>query len=297
MIDVKNCRCLLFMPANNPAMLLSSDVLDADAVILDLEDSVSLVNKDAARILLRNALKSLTFSNSRICIRINPTDSPYWLDDLNEIICDKVDAIVFPKASVEGLKLLEKNLTRIEKEKKVKKKIPLILLIESPVDLLNLEKIVSISDRVIALAFGAEDYATYMGIKRSSSSKEIEWARFLIATFAKAHNLSSFDTPYTDISNFQGLREDSSFVKSIGFTGKLSINPRHVEVIQEIFSLKEEEIQEALIIIKEAKKAKEEGLGVFSYKGKMVDLPVIERANNIIRMAKLYNLLKGEVDE
>lgn len=271
-------------------MLTTSDCLDADAVIFDLEDAVSVKEKDSARILVSEALLSLPLVGIETTVRVNPLDTPYWKEDLLQVVPAAPDAIVVPKASVSAVKAMEEVIAALEEEHGLKKRIKLHLLIESARALVDLKDIVSASDRVASLLLGAEDLASDLGIKRTAHNKEIEYARYLVATMARAYGVDALDTPYTDMENFKGLEEDTKFARSIGFTGRLAINPRQIEVIHQVFSPTEEEIVEAENILLEAEEAERQGLGVFSYKGKMVDLPVIHRAEKTLEKAKKWGL-------
>lgn len=273
-------RSLLFMPGNNPGMLISSDVLGADMVVFDLEDAVALSEKDSARILVRNALKTLKFRKSKVGVRINPTDSPYWEEDLEEIVPLKPDAIIIPKASESAVKIVEERMGDI----------PSFLLIESAHSLINIREIVEASKNKIGLILGGEDYAQSMGIKRTKTYKELEYGRFTLATTAKAYGIDAIDTPYTDVEDIEGLKSDTLFAKSIGMNGRLLISPRHIRYAHKIFSPTKEEIKEAQAILREGERAEKEGLGAFSYNGKMVDLPVLKRAEMIVKNAKEWGL-------
>jgi len=285
-------RSLLFMPGNNPGMLTSADCLEADSIIFDLEDAVSLKEKDAARILVREALSFLPLEEVEVTVRVNPLDSPYWREDLESIIPAKPDGIVIPKASVESVKTMVKEIERLEETHETGKRTKLLLIIESAMGLIDLRNIIESSDRIEAILLGAEDLSSDMGIKRTKESKEIEYARYLVATAARAYRIDALDTPYTDIDDVEGLEADTRFAKSIGFGGRLAINPRQIVTIHEVFSPTQEEIEEAQIIISEAEEAEKKGLGVFSYKGKMVDLPVIKRAEQIVDSARKWGLVR-----
>ncbi len=280
------------MPGNNPGMLTTADVLGADTIVFDLEDAVSINEKDSARILVREALEFLDIVDSEVSVRINPYDSPYCLDDLAVIIPAKPDVIVIPKAGAESIQAIEKEIERLEEEHQLDYKVDFILIIETAMGLFDLKAVLESSKRIVGLILGAEDLSSDLEIKRTKSNKEIEYARFSIATAAKAYKIDAIDTPYTDVEDFEGLREDTLFAKSIGFNGRLAINPRQIEVIHHVFTPTEEEIGEAQEILFEAEEAEKSGLGVFSYKGKMVDLPVIKRAETTINSAKKWGLLK-----
>ena len=289
---MKNRRSMLFMPGNNPGMLISADILGADSVIYDLEDAVSLDEKDAARILVKNALSFLEFTHSEITVRINPIDSPYWEQDLEAVIPVLPDGIVVPKASVEAVLAVEQKIADIKKEHGIQKDFALLMLIESAKGIMDADAIAKASPAIEALLLGGEDYSVDMGIKRTRLSKELEYARFTLTTAAHAYGLDSLDTPFTDIEDFEGLKLDTAFSKSIGFSGRLVINPRQVEDIHAVFSPTQEEIERAQALLAAAEEARQQGLGVFSFKGKMVDLPVIKRAEALTKSARAWGLIK-----
>ena len=289
---MKNRRSMLFMPGNNPGMLVSADILGADSIIYDLEDAVSLDEKDSARTLVRNALSFLKFTHSEITVRINPIDSPYWEKDLEAIIPVLPDGIVIPKASVDAVHSVEQKINEIKKAHNITKNFSFLMLVESARGIMDVNFIAKASPLIQGLLLGGEDYSVDMGIQRTRLSKELEYARFSLATAAHAYGLDSLDTPFTDVEDFEGLRLDTAFSKNIGFSGRLVINPRQVEEIHKIFSPSSAEIERAEAILQAAEEAKQNGLGVFSFKGKMVDLPVIKRAQALYDSAKNWGLIK-----
>ncbi len=289
---MKNRRSMLFMPGNNPGMLVSADILGADSIIYDLEDAVALDEKDSARNLVRNALSFLKFTHSEITVRINPIDSPYWEKDLEAIIPVLPDGIVIPKASVDAVHSVEQKINEIKKAHNITKNFSFLMLVESARGIMDVNSIAKASSLIQGLLLGGEDYSVDMGIQRTRLSKELEYARFSLTTAAHAYGLDSLDTPFTDVEDFEGLRLDTAFSKSIGFSGRLVINPRQVEEIHKIFSPSSAEIERAEAILQAAEEAKQKGLGVFSFKGKMVDLPVIKRAQALYDSAKNWGLIK-----
>ena len=289
---MKNRRSMLFMPGNNPGMLVSADILGADSIIYDLEDAVSLDEKDSARTLVRNALSFLKFTHSEITVRINPIDSPYWEKDLESIIPVLPDGIVIPKASVDAVHSVEQKINEIKKAHNITKNFSFLMLVESARGIMDVNSIAKASSLIQGLLLGGEDYSVDMGIQRTRLSKELEYARFSLTTAAHAYGLDSLDTPFTDVEDFEGLRLDTAFSKSIGFSGRLVINPRQVEEIHKIFSPSSAEIERAEAILQAAEETKQKGLGVFSFKGKMVDLPVIKRAQALYDSAKNWGLIK-----
>ncbi len=291
---MNNLRSMLFMPGNNPGMLVSADQLGADAIIYDLEDAVSLEEKDSARELVKNALINLAFEHSFVTVRMNPIDSPYWQDDLDAILPAEPDGIVIPKASVEAVQTVEKYVNDFYDKQQVKEEdrtIRFLLLIEDAAGIINADKIAASTNRADALLLGGEDYSVSMGVERTDDSKELEYARFRLATCARAFHLDALDTPFTDINDEEGLKKDTAFSKQIGFNGRLVINPRQIPAIHRIFTPSQEKIEDAQIVLQAAEDARKNGKGVFSFRGKMVDKPVISRAENLVKAAKEWGLL------
>lgn len=288
---MKTLRTMLFMPGNNPGMLVSADNLDADAIIYDLEDAVSTSQKDAARDLVANALRTLSYKNSVVTVRINPTDSPYWKDDIRAIIPAGPDGLVIPKSNKDTAKEVFDFIDEFTKENNIENNLKYYMLVESARGILELEDIVKQSDRIEGLLLGAEDYSVDMQVKRTEGSEEIAFARYRIVTVAKAYGLNAIDTPYTDIDNMEGLKKDTKFVKTIGFNGRLIVGPRQVFAVNEMFSPTQAEIEDAKVIVSQAEEAERKGLGVFSFRGKMVDKPIINRSENLLKSAKEWGLI------
>lgn len=288
---MKILRTMLFMPGNNPGMLVSADNLEADAIIYDLEDAVSTSQKDAARDLVANALRTLSYKNSLVTVRINPTDSPYWKDDIRAIIPASPDGLVIPKSNKDTAKEVFDFIDEFTKENNIENNLKYYMLVESARGILELEDIVKQSDRIEGLLLGAEDYSVDMQVKRTEGSEEIAFARYRIVTVAKAYGLNAIDTPFTDIDNMEGLRKDTMFVKTIGFNGRLIVGPRQVFAVNEMFSPTQAEIEDAKVIVSQAEEAERKGLGVFSFRGKMVDKPIITRSKNLLKSAKEWGLI------
>lgn len=288
---MKTLRTMLFMPGNNPGMLVSADNLEADAIIYDLEDAVSTSQKDAARDLVASALRTLSYKNSVVTVRINPTDSPYWKDDIRAIIPAGPDGLVIPKSNKDTAKEVFDFVDEFTKENNIENNLKYYMLVESARGILELEDIVKQSDRIEGLLLGAEDYSVDMQVKRTEGSEEIAFARYRIVTVAKAYGLNAIDTPFTDIDNMEGLRKDTKFVKTIGFNGRLIVGPRQVFAVNEMFSPTQAEIEDAKVIVSQAEEAERKGLGVFSFRGKMVDKPIITRSENLLKSAKEWGLI------
>ncbi|MCH5148483.1 MAG: CoA ester lyase [Clostridiales bacterium] len=284
-------RSLLFIPGNNPAMLQNCDVFESDAVILDLEDAVSVTEKDAARALVSGYLKSLTeVPPMEIIVRINGLDTEYYEHDLEAIVSDKIDTVMLPKATVEYLNVLDKLLSKAEKAKDMQKRISVIPIVELAVSVLQIEEIVK-CPRVNGVLLGAEDLSGDLGVMRTKQGNEILYPRMRLAYACAAYKIDAIDTPFTDTNDNQGLKEDCRFVNNLGFNAKAAIHPNQVPVINEVFVPERKSIEWALRVEEAARQASLKGLGVFGLDGKMVDKPVITRAQNILEKARKYKLI------
>jgi citrate lyase subunit beta/citryl-CoA lyase len=285
-------RTMLFIPGNNPGMLQNAGILGADSIILDLEDAVSLDEKDSARILVRNAIKNIDFYESELVVRINPMSTPYGYDDVNEIARVKPDVLLLAKATEEDMKAVSEMLDRIEKEEGFEhNSIKLFALIETAYGLENVAGIIASSGRTAGVLLGAEDLTADLGIKRTREGEEIFYARSKVAAACKALKVDAVDTPFTDLNDCEGLTMDTERAKSLGMTGKAAINPRQVDTIHEVFAPTEDEIRYAIMVMEARDEALKEGKGVFSLNGKMVDAPIIARAQTTIEKARLAGLI------
>ena len=280
-------RSMLFLPGNSPNILLNADFLGSDSIILDLEDAVAPTEKDAARILVRNAITSLSYTRE-VIVRINPVESPYWQKDLRAIIPVKPDMIMPTKVGCAAdVKIVADFITQLEKEFGMEEGgVKMIPLIETALGVENAYAIASADSRVTAIFLGGEDFTADMRCKRTKEGTEIFYARSRMVLAARAAGVDVYDTPWTDVEDYDGLIEDAKFAKSLGFTGKSSISPRHIPFINEVFSPTEEEIQYARDVFACIEKAKAEGKGVVSLRGKMIDAPIVARARQVLEAAE-----------
>jgi citrate lyase subunit beta/citryl-CoA lyase len=276
-----------------PGMLQNIPVFDADGVMIDLEDAVPLGEKDAARVLARNFLRMFTDRSKEIFVRINGLDTKYALDDLREVLPSRPDGIRLPKADEpEVVERLDTLLTEYEERLDLEiGYFSIMPSIESAVGVLNCVKTAQASRRLVALAFGAEDYTASMEIERTRGGEELLGARMQIVLAAKAAGLQAIDSVFADANDMDGLRADTELVKRLGFTGKSLVNPRQIEVVHEVFRPKREEIDHALEVMEAIQRAREMGTGVASLRGKMVDAPVVKRAARTIRTAVAFGLI------
>lgn len=287
-------RNMLFLPGNNPNMLINANCLGADAVIFDLEDAVSPAEKDAARLLVRNTMRYMDFTGCETIVRINSVDTQYWMDDLETILPEKPDLILVPKVSAreDVLKVQEYMETVEEKCGIDKGTIGIMPLIETALGVENSFSIASCSKRVKALFLGAEDLTADLQCKRTREGAEIEYSRTRLVVAARAAGIEVYDTPFTDVNDDEGMEADAAKAKSLGFNGKASISPRHIEVINSVFSPSSEDIDYAYEVMDAIKLAKEQGKGAIALHGKMIDAPIVARAERTLEMARALGLAR-----
>ena len=291
-------RSMLFLPGNNPNMLINGNCLGADAVIFDLEDAVSPGEKDAARILVRNTMRYMDFRGCERIVRINSTDTPYWQADLDEILPEKPDLILLPKTG-SAREALEADSYMTELERKLgfpANTVGLMPLIETALGVENAFQIASCTSRIQALFLGAEDLTADLQCKRTKEGREIEYARTRLVVAARAAGVEVYDTPFTDVNDDAGILADAALAKSLGFTGKASISPRHVEVINQVFSPSLQEIDYAYEVMEAIALAKEQGKGAIALRGKMIDAPIVARAKRTIAMAEALGLMRRDAE-
>ncbi len=288
---------MLFLPGNNPNMLINGNCLGADSVIFDLEDAVSPAEKDAARILVRNTMRYMDFRGCEIIVRINSIDTPYWKKDIDEILPYKPGLILLPKTgTAEDVLAADAYLSEVEAKLGYEKNtVGLMPLIETALGVENSFRIASASDRVVALFLGAEDLTADLHCKRTKEGREIEYARTRLVVAARAAGVEVYDTPFTDVNDDEGILTDAALAKALGFTGKASISPRHVEVINQVFSPTQKDVDYAYEVMDAIKLAKEQGKGAIALHGKMIDAPIVARAEQTIAMAQALGMRRAEV--
>ena len=273
-------RSMLFLPGNNPNMLINGNCLGADAVIFDLEDAVAPAEKDAARILVRNTMRYMDFAGCGRIVRINSIDTPYWRKDLDQILPYKPDLILLPKSgSAADVLAADEYMTQLEEKLGFQPNtVGLMPLIETAMGVENSFAIATATKRIKALFLGAEDLTADLRCKRTKEGREIEYARTRLVVAARAAGIDVFDTPFTDVNDDEGIVVDAELAKALGFSGKASISPRHVEVINRVFSPTMAEIDYAYEVIEAIRIAKEQGKGAIALRGKMIDAPIVASA-------------------
>jgi len=283
-------RSRLYLPGNEPKYFINAGLHKPDGVILDLEDSVASSSKHDSKYLVRNALRSVDFYGCERMVRINQL--PAGMEDLKFIVPQNIHVILIPKAEhTEQIKEVEEEVLKIKKEKSIKNDIFFMPIIESALGVINAYDIASASKNNCALAIGLEDYTADIGTQRTEEGKESFLARSMVVNAARAAGIQPIDTVYSDVTNMAGLRESVIEAKSLGFDGKGCIHPRQVKVVHEAFAPTEQEIEKAKEIVTAFEDADKKGLGVVSIGSKMIDPPVVKRAQKTINLALQNDLI------
>ena len=278
-------RSRLYLPGNEPKFFLNAGLHQPDGIILDLEDSVAHSEKDAAQLLVRNALRKVDFYRSERMVRINQL--PRGLEDLKFIVPHNVHVILIPKCeSREQVIEVEAEINRIKKECNISSEIFLMPIIESALGIIRAYEIATASNNICALTLGLEDYTADIGTQRTLEGRESFYARSMIVNAAKAAGVQAIDTVFSDVGDLQGLRNSVLEARSLGFEGKGCIHPRQIPIVHEGFAPTMDEVDKAKKIVDAFKEAEANGLGVVSIGSKMVDAPVVKRAIRILELSE-----------
>lgn len=278
-------RSRLYLPGNNPDLMLNAGLFKPDGVILDLEDSVAPSEKDAARILVRNALRAIDFGDAERMVRINPT--PAGLQDLPAIIPHGINMILLPKAEqASDVTEAANAINQIATRHHIQDPIWLMPILESAKGVWNAHEIGTATETVAALAFGAEDFTRDVQAERTVKGRESFVARSMVVLGARAAGVQPIDTVFSDVENEAGLRASVVEAISLGFEGKGCIHPRQIQVIHDAFRPADADIAYALRVKAAMEAAKASGSGVISLGTKMIDPPVVARALRTLRVAE-----------
>ncbi|RLD95268.1 MAG: citrate lyase ACP, partial [Bacteroidetes bacterium] len=274
----------LYLPGNSPSMMLNAGIHQPDGIILDLEDSVAPEKKAEARILVRNALCQVDFYGAERMVRINQL--PAGLEDLDEVVPSYPHLVLLPKCE-QGSQVIEvvERIQSILKAHKQGREIFLMPIIESALGVENAFEIATASMSVVAMAIGLEDYTADLGVKRTQRGKESLYARTRLVNACKAAGIQPIDSVYSDVANMDGLRKNVETSRSLGFEGMGCIHPRQVPVIKKAFIPTQEEIEKALLIVTAFEEAEARGSGVVALGSKMIDPPVVKRAQKTLELA------------
>lgn len=290
-------RTMMFLPGSNAGMVKEAYIYGADSLMFDLEDAVAVTEKDSARLLVYNAIKTVDYGNTELVVRINALDSPFGRDDIEAVVRAGVHVIRLPKTET-AQDVLDVEAVIEEVERKIGREVgstKMMAAVESALGIVNAYEICKASKRLIGVAIGAEDYVTNMKTKRFPDGMELLGARTQLIIAARAAGIACFDTVYTDVDNEEGFRNEVKLIHQLGFDGKSVINPRQIAPVNEIYTPTEAEIKKSVNVVRAAKEAAERGLGVISLNGKMIDKPIIERAERVLELAKAAGVYKEEI--
>ncbi len=289
-------RTMLYVPGNNPGMIRDSSIYGADCVMFDLEDSVSIAEKDAARFLVFEALNKFDLSGKEYLVRVNTLESGLGLEDLEAVVRTRKVVVRLPKTeSPKDVLDCEREIERIERENGIEVgSTRMMAAVESAAGALSAREIAAASKRLIGIAIGAEDYVTDLKTTRSPSGVELMFGRSMVLLAARAAGIDAIDTVYSDVDNEEGFREEIRLIKLMGFDGKSIINPRQIHHVHEIFTPTEREIEKSLKIIEAIEEANRRGIGVISLNGKMIDKPIVLRAQRTLDLAAASGVLGKE---
>ena len=278
-------------------MIRDAHIYGSDCIMFDLEDSVSINEKDAARFLVYKALTSLKYGKKELVVRINDLGSGLGVTDLEAMVRAQPDVIRLPKTeTAPDVTDCETEIARIEREIGLPEgTTKMMAAIESAKGVLNAYDIARSSSRLIGIALGAEDYVTDLRTTRSPEGIELLFARSMIVNAARAAGIAALDTVYSDVNNEEGFIAEATLIKKLGFDGKSIINPRQIEPLHRVFTPTEKDIIKAKAIMEAIAEAELRGSGVASLNGKMIDKPVVERARYMIERASSLRIPIEEV--
>lgn len=278
-------RSRLYLPGNEPKYFVNAALHGPDAIILDLEDSVHYAEKDTARLLVRNALRAVDFGAAERMVRINQL--PLGMPDLEEIVPQAPDLVLIPKVETpEQVSDVVGAVNSIAKRSGVTRPIWLMPILESALGIENAFAIASASGQIAAITIGLEDYTADLGVAKTSGGSETLYARMRIANAAHAAHVQAIDSVYGDVTDSEGLLRWGETSRAMGFEGMGCIHPMQIEVIHQAFAPTLSELEKAAKIVAAYDEAQARGLGVVSLGSKMIDAPVVQRAQKLVARAK-----------
>lgn len=267
-------------------MMADAHIYGPDSIMLDLEDSVTIAEKDTARLLVYNALRSVDYGDTEMVVRINPLNTPYGRKDIEAVVKAGVHVIRMPKTETAAeVEEVEREIEKVEREIGCLGRTRIMAAIESALGVVNAYAIATASPRMMGIALGAEDYCANLKTQRTPGGDELRLARETIVVAARAAGIDALDTVYSNLDDMETFRKEVELIHTLGFDGKSIINPRQIEIVNEVFAPTPRAIEKARAIIAAIREAERRGSGVVSVNGKMVDRPVVIRAQRTIDLA------------
>ncbi len=288
-------RTILFIPGNDPGKLQSAGIYRSDCLVFDLEDAVSVNEKDAARILVRHAIMDIEYP-SEIGVRINGLDTPYGHADLETVLPAKPEFIRLPKAEkVEDIHELDQIIGDAEAQYGFQTgAIKIMLTIETAKGILNAYHLATASPRIVGIGMGAEDLVADLKGIRTRDGQELLFAKSQLLYAARAAGIQAIDNVFSDIHDEEGFRNDTRLGRILGYDGKSVIHPNHIPIVHEIYTPSEKEIEHAQNVIAAYQEALQKKSGVIAFNGKMIDGPIVTRAQRIIQYAVALGMIREE---
>lgn len=293
-------RSVMYAAGNNPGLIQSAGIYGADSVIFDVEDSVSVMEKDSARQLVYHALKKLKFP-CEIGVRINHISTPWGYQDLEVLLPAKPDYIRLPKGeSGDEIRDIDRIITAAEEKCGFEPgSIKIMVSIESPKGLRNAYEIASASPRMIAIAIGGEDFAAALKTEKTrgniyTGGRELFVARSMIVFAAREAGIQAIDSVFSDLRDEETLINEVTMVKEMGFDGKSCVNPRQIDSIHSVFTPSIKEIEYAHRVLAVFQEALEKNSGVIALNGKMIDMPMVIRAERVLALATAAGIYQKE---
>ncbi len=301
-------RCQLFGPGSRPAIFEKMAASEADVINLDLEDSVGPDDKDAARRNIVEAIGDVDWGTKHLSVRINALDTPYWYRDVVDLLenaSDRLDQIMIPKVgNAADLYAVDALASAVEAAKGRGKRIAFEVIIETAAGLSNVHEIAGATPRLQAMSLGAADYAASMGMATTGIGGTQEsyymlhegqkywgdpwhWVQTAIVAACRTHGVLPVDGPFGDFSDEEGFRAQAWRSATLGMVGKWAIHPKQVAVCNEVFTPSDAAVTEAREILEAMEKAKRDGQGAATYKGRLVDLASIRQAEVIVRQSEM----------
>ena len=284
-------RSRLYLPGSEPKYFINAGLHTPDAVILDLEDSVHPAEKDAARILARNALRAVDFAGAERTVRINQL--PLGLADLEEVIPEQPDMVLLPKTErAEQVIEVDRKIAELKQQHHISRPIWLMTILESALGIENAFAVASASPNVAAITIGLEDYTTDLGVVKTPEGAESLYARTRLVNAARAAGVQAIDSVYGDVADMDGLLRWGQNSRALGFDGMGCVHPLQIAVVHQAFAPTAAEIEKAQKIVAAFEEAQQRGLGVVSLGSKMIDPPVVQRALKVVKRAKEMGVIQ-----
>jgi len=283
----------LYIPGNSPSMMINAGIHQPDGIILDLEDSVAPEKKDEALILVRNSLRAVNFYGAERMVRIN--QGKKGIDELESLIPHKVNMLLIPKCeSAEYIQQIDRKIEEINKKHSINNHVGYMPIIESALGVEKAFELATASPNVTALAIGLEDFTADLGVSRTNEASESFYARTRLVNACKAAGIQAIDSVFSDISDMEALFTNVKNSRALGFDGMGCIHPRQIRVIKQAFAPNEKELEKAKKIVLAFDEAQKKGLGVVALGSKMIDPPVVKRAQKTIDLALQLGILTSD---